>query len=58
MPCASVLVWVVGGMGQFDTMNVGDRNLMTKTWTEEGHKEDLFIIAHVGSVVQDDVSPS
>ena len=49
-------VWVVGGMGQFDTMTVEDRNTMTQVWTDEGHKEGLFVIAHVGSVVQADVS--
>jgi len=47
-------VWAVGGMGQFDTMTVDERNLLTQAWVTEGHKNNLYIIAHVGSVVQAD----
>jgi N-acetylneuraminate lyase len=41
-------------MGQFDTMTVPERNLLTQAWIKAGHANDLYIIAHVGSVVQSD----
>jgi len=47
-------VWVVGGMGQFDTMTVDERNLLTQTWVNAGHKNNLYVIAHVGAVVHAD----
>jgi N-acetylneuraminate lyase len=47
-------VWVVGGMGQFDSLSVNERNALLKVWVTEGHKHNLFIIAHVGSTVQSD----
>lgn len=47
-------VWAVGGMGQFDTMTVAERNTLLQAWVQEGHKNNIYIIAHVGSVVQSD----
>jgi len=45
-------VWVGGGMGQFDVLSVNERNALTEAWAIEGHKHNLFIIAHVGTTNQ------
>lgn len=45
-------VWVGGGMGQFETMTVDERVALFQAWVREGHRNDLYVIAHVGSNVQ------
>jgi len=47
-------VWIVGGMGQFDALSVAERNAIVNEWTIQGHKQGLFVIAHVGHTSQPD----
>jgi N-acetylneuraminate lyase len=48
------LVWVVGGMGQFDTLTLDERRAVLEAWVPAAHAHGMAVVAHVGTTVQAD----
>lgn len=46
------VVWASGGMGQFDTLSLGERKEVAEAWVSAARSLDLFVIIHVGTTVQ------
>ena len=46
------VVFVGGGMGQFDTMTVQERKDLATAWGKEGAAQGLYVIFQVGQTVQ------
>ena len=47
-------VFVVGGMGQFDTLTLAERKAVASAWLAAGRPLGLFICVHVGATAQAD----
>eukprot|EP01147_Barroeca_monosierra_P000342 gene342-7846_t len=48
------IIWTCGGMGEFYTLTVGERKEINAAWVTHGHKNGLYVIAHVGTTVLED----
>jgi N-acetylneuraminate lyase len=48
------LVWVPGGLGQFDTLSLDERMQLAEAWVVAGHQHGLCVCVHVGTTVQKD----
>eukprot|EP00056_Hartaetosiga_gracilis_P000771 m.40407 g.40407 ORF g.40407 m.40407 type:complete len:337 (-) comp10349_c0_seq1:219-1229(-) len=48
------VIWTCGGMGEFYTMTVDERKSINEAWVTNGHKNNLYVIAHVGTTVLQD----
>lgn len=48
------VVWIAGGMGQFDTLTVNERRQLAEAWVPAAKANGLYLIVHVGTTVQQD----
>jgi hypothetical protein len=48
------VVWIGGGMGEFDTLSTTERNTLASAWVAAAKPLGLYTIVHVGTTVQAD----
>jgi len=46
------VIWTCGGMGEFFSLTTDERKQVNEAWVSNGHANDLYVIAHVGTTVQ------
>lgn len=48
------VIWVNGGMAQFDSLSVAERKSLAQAWVSAAHAQGIYTIVHVGTTVLSD----